>query len=412
MERQYDVILWGATGFTGQLVAEYLFSQYGIDGELKWAIAGRNREKLAEVARQAAGNSADQIPVIVADTTDADAIEQMVQQTQVVCTTVGPYALYGTVLVEACAKHGTHCCDLTGEVQWMVKTIEQFQSLAESSGAKIVHTCGFDSIPSDMGVFYLQQQMQAQHGTYASEVKYRVGETSGGVSGGTIASMMNMMEEARVDPTITEILSDPYSLNPPNMPRGEDGQDQTGALYDLDFMQWTGPFVMAAINTRVVRRSNALQNYVYGQDFRYSEAMLMGNGPGGYIKASMLAGMSMLMMLGTAFTPTRNLLQKVVPKPGEGPSRQAIEKGYFKIELFGKDQSDPANKIRVAVNGKGDPGYGATSKMLAECAVCLAKDDLPDQGGILTPSVAMGEQLLARLQENAGMTFSQLGSDK
>ena len=244
--------------------------------------------------------------------------------------------------------------------------------------------------------------------TYAKEVKYRVGETSGGVSGGTIASMMNMMEEARIDPTITDILSDPYSLNPPNMPRGEDGQDQNGALYDLDFMQWTGPFVMAAINTRVVRRSNALRQYIYGHDFRYSEAMLMGNGPGGYVKASMLAGMSMLMMLGTAFTPTRNLLQKVVPKPGEGPSRQAIEKGFFKIELFGKDKSDPVNKLRVAVNGEGDPGYGATSKMLAECAVCLAKDELPDGGGILTPSVAMGEQLLLRLQENAGMTFTEI----
>lgn len=406
MERQFDVILWGATGFTGQLVAEYLFSQYGTDADLKWAIAGRNRDKLEQVAKQAAGNSADQIPIIVADTTDAEAINDMVQQTKVVCTTVGPYALYGTVLVEACAEHGTHCCDLTGEVQWMVKTIETFQGKAESSGAKIVHTCGFDSIPSDMGVFYLQQQMQEKFGTYATEVKFRVGETRGGVSGGTIASMMNMMEEAKEDPGITDILADPYSLNPPNMPRGEDGPDQTGALYDLDFMQWTGPFVMAAINTRVVRRSNALQKYQYGEDFRYDEAMLMGNGPGGYMKAAMLAGMSTMMMLSTAFTPTRNLLQKIVPKPGEGPSRQAIENGYFKTELFGRDKSDPVNKLKVCVDGKGDPGYGATSKMLAESAVCLAKDDLPESGGILTPSVAMGEHLLQRLQDNAGMTFS------
>lgn len=190
------------------------------------------------------------------------------------------------------------------------------------------------------------------------------------------------------------------------MPRGEDGPDQTGALYDLDFMQWTGPFVMAAINTRVVRRSNALQKYQYGEDFRYDEAMLMGNGPGGYMKAAMLAGMSTMMMLSTAFTPTRNLLQKIVPKPGEGPSRQAIENGYFKTELFGRDKSDPVNKLKVCVDGKGDPGYGATSKMLAESAVCLAKDDLPESGGILTPSVAMGERLLQRLQDNAGMTFS------
>ena len=194
MEREFDVILWGATGFTGQLVAEYLFNQYGLGGELKWAIAGRNRQKLADVANQAAGNQADQIPVIVADTTDAEAIDQMVQQTRVVCTTVGPYALYGTALVDACSKHGTHCCDLTGEVQWMVKTIEQFQTQAESSGAKIVHTCGFDSVPSDMGVYYLQKQMQEKHGEVAGEVKYRVADTQGGVSGGTIASMMNMMD--------------------------------------------------------------------------------------------------------------------------------------------------------------------------------------------------------------------------
>ena len=405
MEREFDVILWGATGFTGQLVAEYLFSRYGLGGELKWAIAGRNREKLAEVAKQAAGNQADQIPVIVADTTDAEAIDQMVQQTRVVCTTVGPYALYGTVLVEACSEHGTHWCDLTGEVQWMVKTIEQFQSQAESSGAKIVHTCGFDSIPSDMGVYFLQKQMQEKHGEVAGEVKYRVADTQGGVSGGTIASMMNMMEEARVDPSITEILSDPYSLNPLNMPRGEDGQDQTGALYDLDFMQWTGPFVMAGINTRVVRRSNALMNYAYGQDFRYSEAMLMGNGPGGYMKAATVAGVSGVMMLAAAFSPTRSLMQRVVPKPGEGPSPEMVKNGYFNIELFGKSHSDSTKKIRVTVTGKGDPGYGATSKMLAESAVCLAKDELPGGGGVLTPSVAMGDKLLERLQANAGMSF-------
>ena len=406
MEREFDVILWGATGFTGKLVAEYMFRQYGADGDVRWAIAGRNLDKLSQVASQAAGNQADQIPIIVADTTDKDAINEMVQRTKVVCTTVGPYALYGTVLVEACATHGTHCCDLTGEVQWMVRTIEQFQSLAESTGAKIVHTCGFDSIPSDMGVYYLQKQMQERHGVFASEVKYRVADTAGGVSGGTVASMMNMMEEARVDPSITDIISDPYCLNPQNMPRGEDGPDQSAALYDLDFMQWTGPFVMGAINTRVVRRSNALMNYAYGEDFRYSEAMLMGNGPTGYMKAAALAGVSGLMMLTAAFSPTRSLLQRIVPKPGEGPTQEAIENGYFNIELFGKSNGENAEKIRVKVTGDGDPGYGATSKMLAECAVSLSKDDLDDTGGVMTPSVAMGDHLLNRLQNHAGMTFN------
>lgn len=404
--REFDVVVWGATGFTGQLVAEYMFRQYGVGGDVTWAIAGRNRAKLEQVANRAAGNQADQLALIVADTTDQDAIVEMVQRTRVVCTTVGPYALYGTGLVEACATHGTHYCDLTGEVQWMVKTIEQFQSLAESSGAKIVHTCGFDSIPSDMGVFHLQQQMQALHSCVATEVKYRVGETAGGVSGGTIASMMNMMEEAKVDPRINEILSDPYSLNPLNMPRGEDGQDQSAALYDLDFMQWTAPFAMAGINTRVVRRSNALMGYSYGKDFRYSESMLMGNGPVGYMKATAVAGVSGLMMLSAAFSPTRSLMKQIVPKPGEGPSEQTIANGSFTIELFGRNGEDKDKSVRTRVTGDRDPGYGATSKMLAESAVCLAKDELAEGGGILTPAAAMGDKLLERLQANAGMGFT------
>ncbi|MFT4797853.1 MAG: short subunit dehydrogenase-like uncharacterized protein [Candidatus Azotimanducaceae bacterium] len=404
--REFDVVIWGATGFTGQLVVDYMFSQYGIGGEVAWAIAGRNREKLDQVAKDAAGNQADQIPLIVADTTDVDAINEMVQRTRVVCTTVGPYALYGTVLVEACATHGTHCCDLTGEVQWMARTIEQYQTLAESTGAKIVHTCGFDSIPSDMGVFYLQQQMQELHGAVANEVKYRVADTAGGISGGTVASLMNVMEEARVDPRINEVMADPYSLNPLNMPRGEDGPDQTAALYDLDFFQWTAPFVMAAINTRVVRRTNALMNYAYGRDFRYNEAMLMGNGPLGYLKAGTVAGVSGLIMLTAAFSPTRSLLKQVVPKPGEGPSPEAIANGFFNIVLHGRHPDDKEKNIKVEVTGDRDPGYGATSKMLAESAVCLAKDDLGEKGGILTPASAMGDKLLQRLQKNAGMTFS------
>lgn len=406
--REFDVVIWGATGFTGQLVAEYMFRQYGVEGDVSWAIAGRNLEKLDQVALTAAGNQADQIPRIVADTTDRDAINEMVQRTRVVCTTVGPYALYGTVLVEACATHGTHCCDLTGEVQWMVRTIEGFQSLAESSGAKIVHTCGFDSIPSDMGVYFLQQQMRALHDTQAVEVKYRVADTAGGVSGGTVASLMNMMEEARDDPSINEILADPYSLNPLNMPRGEDGQDQSAALYDLDFMQWTAPFAMAGINTRVVRRTNALMQYQYGKDFRYSEAMLMGNGPSGYLKAMAVAGVSGLMMLSAAFSPTRSLLKQVVPKPGEGPSAETIANGSFNILLHGRHPEDKDKNIKVKVTGDRDPGYGATSKMLAESAVCLAQDELESGGGILTPVAAMGDKLLQRLQDNAGMTFTVL----
>jgi short subunit dehydrogenase-like uncharacterized protein len=404
--REFDVIVWGATGFTGQLVVEYMASKYGADSDLKWAVAGRNAKKLANVVSKRAGGFAADIPQLIANSDDPDSIRALVARTKVICAVVGPYALYGEAVVAACAEQGTHYCDLTGEVQWMRKMIDSYQSQSEASGATIVHTCGFDSIPSDMGVFYLQKKMQEAHGCHASTVKFRVGDTSGGVSGGTVASMMNMMEEGKVDPSILDLIADPYALNPQNMPRGEDGPDQSAAIYDADFKQWTAPFVMAAINTRVVRRSNALMDYKYGSEFRYSESMLMGNGPGGYMKASLVAGMSGLLMLLTAFKPTRSLLAPLMPSPGEGPSEEAIEKGYFKIEFFGEASDDAAKKLSVTVSGDRDPGYGATSKMLAESAVCLAKDSLDVAGGIWTPSTAMGEQLLDRLENNAGMSFT------
>ncbi len=404
--RTFDVILWGATGFTGQLVAEYLFKNHGVDGDLKWAIAGRGIDKLDQVAKQIAGNQASEVKCLIANSDDATSIAELAKQTRVICSTVGPYALYGTVMVEACAENGTHYCDLTGEVHWMRDMIDTYQSLAESTGARIVHTCGFDSIPSDMGVYYLQKMMHEKQGVFASEVKFRVVNMQGGASGGTVASMMNMMEEADRNPAIRDVLADPYGLNPQNMPRGVDGPDQTAPLFDLDFKQWTAPFVMAGINTRVVRRTHALQDYRYGDDFRYSEAMLMGNGPAGYVKAALVAGMSGFVMLTAAFSSTRSLLAKVVPKPGEGPTPEAIENGFFDIELFGKHPDDRARSIKVRVTGDKDPGYGATSKMLAESAICLAKDDLDVPGGFLTPAAAMGDRLLTRLQENAGMTFS------
>ena len=404
--REFDVIVWGSTGFTGQLVVEYMASKYGADSDLKWAVAGRNAKKLANIVSKRAGGFAADIPQLIANSDDPDSISALVARTKVICAVVGPYALYGEAVVAACAGQGTHYCDLTGEVQWMRKMIDSYQSQAEASGATIVHTCGFDSIPSDMGVFYLQKKMQEAHGCHASTVKFRVGDTSGGVSGGTVASMMNMMEEGKVDPSILDLIADPYALNPQNMPRGEDGPDQSAAIYDADFKQWTAPFVMAAINTRVVRRSNALMDYKYGSEFRYSESMLMGNGPGGYMKASLVAGMSGLLMLLTAFKPTRSLLGQLMPSPGEGPSEEAIEKGYFKIEFSGKASENAAKKLNVTVTGDRDPGYGATSKMLAESAVCLAKDSLDVAGGIWTPSTAMGERLLNRLENNAGMSFT------
>jgi len=395
----------GCNRFYRALVAEYLALTYGVGRQLRWAIAGRSADKLASIASMVSESQAEELPQLLADINDPDSIDQLVQKTRVICTTVGPYALYGSVMVEACVKHGTHCCDLTGETPWMRKMIDQHQTAAESSGAKIVHTCGFDSIPSDIGVYFLQQCMREKYLAQAAEIKYRVVSSAGGVSGGTVASMMNMMDEAKTDKSIFETLQDPYALNPLNQPRGPDGNDQMGTVYDHDFRQWTGPFMMAGINTRVVRRSNALLNYSYGREFRYSEAILTGSGPGGYMRALLVALGTGLMGLLAALGPTRALLKKMLPAPGEGPSEQARNTGHFNIELLGKHALDESKNIRISVTGDKDPGYGATSKMLAESAVCLAMDSLTEGGGFLTPASAMGDQLVKRLQQKAGMGF-------
>jgi short subunit dehydrogenase-like uncharacterized protein len=404
-QREFDVVLFGATGFTGKLVAEYLDKTYGDMGELRWALAGRNQQKLEAVRANLSAVGEKLIPLIVVDGTDSVAMNALAARTRVVCTTVGPYALYGTPLVAACAEQGTHYCDLTGEVQWMHRVIHQYQTQAERSGACIVHTCGFDSIPSDLGTFSVQEQMHARHGVYAKQVKYRVVKAEGGMSGGTIASMMNMMEEIKADPRVGDIVKDPYALDPLNMPRGSDGPDQVAALYDSQFQQWTAPFVMAAINTRVVRRSNALSGYRYGQQFRYDEAILTGAGPSGYLKAVAVASATFLMMLVSAVSPLRNLLKSALPAQGEGPTPETIERGSFVIDLLALHPTDTSKNMRARVTADRDPGYGATSKMLGESAVCLAKDALSVKGGFWTPSTAMGNALVKRLQEKAGMTF-------
>jgi short subunit dehydrogenase-like uncharacterized protein len=403
--RDFDVVVWGATGFTGRLVVEYMAETYGLGGELKWAIAGRNQGKLEEVRSERAGDPAQVLPILIADSDDPDSLAKMVQQTRVVITTVGPYASYGTPLVEACVDHGTHYCDLTGEVPWMHHIIETYQARAEASGARIVHTCGFDSIPSDLGVLFVQDVMHERHGVYADHVKCRVAKMSGAASGGTVESLMRTIEDARQNRSILEILADPYSLNPPNMPRGPDGQDQLMAKYDPDFRSWTAPFVMAGINTRVVRRSHALTGYPYGQDFRYDEAMLTADGPMGYTAASMVAGGSVMMMGAAYFEPTRALMRRMLPSQGEGPTRSQIENGFFRIRLFAEHPEDKDKNICATVIGDRDPGYGATSKMLSESAVCLAKDDLECGGGVWTPAASMGQSLIGRLTANAGMTF-------
>ena len=403
--REFDVVVLGATGFTGELVVEYLANTYGVDGDLRWAIAGRNETKLEAVRKRYldAGRAA-QLPLIVADNGDAGSIAALVERTRVVCTTVGPYARHGTPVVAACAEAGTHYCDLTGEVQWMAKVIPAYSEAAQASGARIVHTCGFDSVPSDMGTWYLQQLMHERHGVYARQVKGRVAASRGAASGGTIASILHMLEEAGQDPNVRKQVANPYALYPAGTPRGKDGADQRTAVFDPDFNQWTSPFIMAAINTRVVRSSNALLGFPWGEDFRYDESTL-NTSRAQAVGVSVASGVGMLAL---ALGPTRRLAQRFLPSPGEGPDKAQREAGFYELRFLGIDPDDRSHDTRVSVRGDLDPGYGSTSRMLGEAAVCLAKDPLSVAGGFWTPASALGKHYLERLQSHAGLTFSAL----
>ena len=401
--RPFDIIVWGASGFTGRLVTEYLAINYPPGESLRWAIGGRNREKLEGLVGEL-GLTDNAPDIVVANSHDPQAMLEMAGRTRVVLTTVGPYARYGSELVSACVSSGTHYCDLCGEVQWIRKMIDRHHEEAKKNGARIVMCCGFDSIPSDMGVWCLQKKARQLHDQQCNEMTLLVRAMKGGASGGTYASMLNAIEQARLDRTVAKILGDPYGLNPAGERDGPDGRDQRGAQFHTDAAVWTAPFVMATINTRVVRRSNALSGYAYGRDFRYTETTMTGTGLGGRIKASLMAVSLKLFVIAAAIPFTRkHLVQRLLPKPGEGPSATERENGFFKLVLVGK--LPDGTLMRLRITGDRDPGYGSTSKMLAESALCLAMDDLDVGGGCLTPSQAMGDALLDRLQQNAGLTF-------
>lgn len=402
-DREFDIVVWGATGFTGRLVAEYLCERYGTDS-FRWALGGRSKQKLREV-RDSLGARGEGLPLLIGESDDVPSMVKLARRTRVVCSTVGPYALYGTDLVAACAREGTHYCDLTGEVHWMRRMIDSYQDEAAASGARIVHSCGFDCIPSDLGVYFLQQAMRARQGSMSHHVKCRVAGFSGGTSGGTAASMLNMLEESSRDPEVQRVMDHPYSINPKAARSGPDPPDELSVSWDEDFGQWTGPFIMGAVNTRVVRRSNALLGYPYGKGFRYDEAILCGEGRGGYTRAAITAGgLGFVMRLGT-FAPVRRVLAFTMPSPGKGPSAKQRESGFWDLRFFGERPSEGEDEARARLTGDRDPGYGSTSKMLGESAVCLALDPLESPGGMLTPAAAMGDALIPRLQQNAGVTF-------
>ena len=385
-DRQFDIVLYGASGFTGKLVAAYLNEAHP---DVTWAIAGRNRQKLDALRREL---NRSELPIVIADSADPASLAAMAASTKTLISTVGPYAKFGTPVLEACAQEGTHYCDLTGEAQWMAEVYERIEPIAKASGARLVHCCGFDSIPSDLSVFFLQKQFKERFGTYATHVTGRMGRAAGGVSGGTVASLMYVAEQASKDPVIKERIMDPYALYPAGLQKGLDGPDQAGIAWDDNFESWTGPFVMAAINTKVVRRSHALAGLPYGADFGYDESQLCSS----RAKAILSAGGLGTVMAGTFFSPTRALLKKLLPDPGEGPNKETRDRGFFEFWAHG---SDGENSLRVKVTGQRDPGYGATSRMLAQAGLCLTQDELAVGGGIWTPASALGDALLARLPD-------------
>ena len=399
--KEFDIIIWGSSGFTGRLVASYFYNKYGSDGELKWAMAGRDLNKLEMVRNEVADRN---IEIIIADSNDLSSLMKMVKRAKVICTTVGPYANYGSMLVDVCVKSNVHYCDLTGEVQWMHKMINKHHELAKSNGTKIVHTCGFDSIPSDMGVYFIQREAEAKRGIRAKQIKMRVAGISGGISGGTYASLSRVLEEAQKDKNIYKILSNPYSLNPNDGYVGKDKLDLRSIVYDETSRSWIGPFIMAGINTKVVRRSNSLSNYSYGKDFRYDEATIFGKGFTGKMKGILTSIPIGIVMTVRSGSLLKKGIDMLLPKPGEGPSKKKMKSGFYNLRFY--ITLEDGSQAFAKVTGDMDPGYGSTSKMLAECAICLAKDKLPNTSGVLTPSVAMGESLLKRLEMNAGLTFT------
>ena len=401
----YDIIVFGATSFVGRILVRYLLDRHGAaDGGLRWAIAGRSASRLEALKAELGSPS---LATIVVDAADAEGLRKLCAATGVVVSTVGPYALHGEPLVAACAATGTDYCDLTGEVQWIRRMILRHEAAARASGARIVHCCGFDSIPSDLGVQVLQRESMQRYGQPLERVRLRVKAMRGGASGGTVASLLNVVKEVRKDPALRAELANPYSLCVGAEPLATRQPNVSGAVYDEAFGSWSAPFVMAGINTRIVHRSNAVGGYPYGRGFRYDEGMLTGRGLRGRLTASGTALGLGAFMVGSALGSTRGLLERfVLPKPGEGPSPAAQASGFFDLRLHGTTADGRA--LRGKVTGDRDPGYGSTAKMLGEAAVCLAldlpKDALP--GGLYTPATALGERLVQRLEAHAGLRFT------
>ena len=380
---KYDFVIYGATGFTGKLVVEYSINQYESNNEISWAIAGRNNEKLEHV--QEKYNLPSNIGKIVVDSNDQNSIDEMVSQTKCVLTTVGPYQLYGEKIVKTCISTGTDYVDLCGEPGFMHKIISECSAEAKETGARIVFSCGFDSIPFDLGVLFVQEEVMAKLNKYASSVRGRVRAMNGEFSGGTAASMKATMAALQSNPELINILVNPHALC--DGMQGVQQDDDSKPVYDEELDTWVAPFFMAPINTKNIHRSNKLMNHIYGENFKYNEMWIQGPGEEGKAAAEFISTMN---PLGDA------------PEPGDGPSRESRENGNYDV-LFCADVD--GETIKASVSGDMDPGYGSTSKMITESAVCLVKDCENLAGGIYTPAASMGKKLIKRLESSAGLTF-------
>lgn len=402
-DRELDVVVFGATGFSGRLTAEYLAGH--VPAGVRIGLAGRSAQRLAEVRAQL-GAGASGWPLLVADSADPASLAELARAARVVATTVGPYRQHGLPLVEACAAAGTDYADLTGEVLFIRESIDRCHETAAGTGARIVHCCGFDSVPSDLGVLLLHEAAQADGAGQLEDTTLVVTALRGGVSGGTLASGMGQFAEMRASAESRRLVGDPYALSPDRAAEPDLGgeRDLTGFGFDRGLGLWVGPFIMAGFNTRVVRRSNALQNWAYGPRFRYREVTGFGAGPAAPVQAAAVTAALKASAAALAFGPARNLAGRLLPKPGQGPGERTRRSGCFRMQIHTRTSAGVRYLGRV--EAQSDP-YAATAVMLGESALCLAldRDRLPGRAGVLTPATAMGALLAGRLTA-AGHTLT------
>ncbi len=403
--KPFDLVVFGATSFVGKLVVRHLLEVHGIGRSVSWAIAGRSQAKLASL-RDELGTAAKDLPILLADAEQLPQLKEMCAQTKVVVTTAGPFVLYGEKLIQACAETGTDYCDITGETPWVADMMARYQAQAQRTGARLVNFCGFDSIPSDMGVHFLQKASVRRFGKACAHVKMRVYHARGNPPGGTYATAMDAIGKASDDKAYRAALTDPYLLCPPHHGFTQAQNEGFRPSYDPDFKQWTAMFVMGAINTRVVHRSNALSAHAYGKHFQYEEAILVAGGLAGRLGAYLVSGLMFGFLAMASFKPTRHFLSRfLIPKPGTGSNLKSLEKCSFDVRFVG--QTEQGEKIKIRIAGPGDPACYATSRMLAEAGLCMALNiDKPQKpGGFWTPSSIFSDQLVERLERHADFKF-------